>query len=42
MVIGCVMVDGTDGDRLCDGRSECEEDEGTDCDDGKGDTDWLR
>jgi hypothetical protein len=29
-------VDGTDDDV----RSECEEDEGTDCEDGDSDTDW--
>ena len=41
------VVDGTDGDVLWnfgeeDGnvRSECEEDEGTDCEDGDSDTDW--
>ena len=40
-------VDGTDGDMLWndnveDGnvRSECGEDEGTDCEDGDSDTDW--
>jgi hypothetical protein len=40
-------VDGTDDDMLWndseeDGnvRSECEEDEGTDCEDGASDTDW--
>ena len=40
-------MDGTDGDVLWnfgeeDGnvRSECEEDEGTDCEDGDSDTDW--
>ena len=40
-------VDGTDGDMLqddsgndADVRSECEEDEGTDCEDGDRDTDW--
>ena len=39
--------DGTDHDMLCNGseedgnvRSECEEDEGTDCEDGESDTDW--
>jgi len=42
-------VDGTDYYMLWnsseqDGnvRSECEEDEGTDCEDGDSDTDWLR
>ena len=40
-------VDGTDDDMLWNGseedegvRSECEEDEGTDCEDGDSDTDW--
>jgi len=40
-------VDGTDDDMLWDGsaekgnvRSECEGDEGTDCEDGDSDTDW--
>ena len=40
-------VDGTDDDMLWKGikenenvRSECEEDEGTDCEDGDKDTDW--
>jgi hypothetical protein len=42
-------MDGTDGDMLWNGsegdgnvRSECEEDEGTDCKDGDSDTDWYR
>jgi len=42
-------VDGTDGDMLWNGseeyvdvRSDCEEDEGTDCEDGDSDTDWYR
>jgi len=35
-------VVGTDGDRLWSVRSECEEDEGTDCEDGDSDTDWYR
>ena len=42
-------VDGTDGDRLWNGSEqdgdvsgECEEDEGTDCEDGDSDTDWYR
>jgi hypothetical protein len=33
-------VDGTDDDVLRNVRSECEEDEGTDCEDGDSDTDW--
>jgi hypothetical protein len=33
-------VDGTDGDMLWNVSSECEEDEGTDCEDGDSDTDW--
>jgi hypothetical protein len=40
-------VDGTDDDLLWNGikedghvRSKCEEDEGTDCEDGDSDTDW--
>ena len=40
-------VDGTDDGMLWNGsegdgnvRSECEEDEGTDCEDGNSDTDW--
>jgi len=35
-------VDGTDEDMLQSGskRCECEEDEGTDCEDGDRDTDW--
>jgi hypothetical protein len=39
-------LDGTDGDMLWNGSkevgfvSECEEDEGTDCEDGDGDTVW--
>ena len=40
-------VDGTDDDMLWNGseedegvRSECEEDGGTDCEDGDSDTDW--
>jgi len=40
-------LDGTDDDMLWNGskedgnvRSECEEDEGTDCEDGDGDIDW--
>ena len=46
---GCISsaVDGTDDDMLWKGikenenvRSECEEDEGTDCEDGDKDTDW--
>jgi hypothetical protein len=40
-------MDGTDDDTLCNGseeeanvRSECEEDEDTDCEDGDSDTGW--
>jgi hypothetical protein len=40
-------IDGTEGDRLWNNseedrnvRSECEEDEGTDCEEGDGDSDW--
>jgi hypothetical protein len=40
-------MDGTDDDMLWNGneeggnvRSECEEDEGTDCEDGDSDSDW--
>jgi hypothetical protein len=40
-------MDGTDDDMLWNGskergnvRSECEENEGTDCEDGDSDTDW--
>ena len=43
------VVDGTDDDMLWNGsegdgnvRSECEEDEGTGCEDGDGDTDGYR
>jgi hypothetical protein len=42
-------VDGTDDDTLWNGseedgnvRSECEEDDGTDCEDGESDIDWYR
>jgi hypothetical protein len=34
------VVDGTDGDMLWNVRSECEENEGTDCVDGGGDSVW--
>ena len=41
------VVDGSDDDMLWNGseedgdvRSECEEDEGTDCEDGDSDSDW--
>jgi hypothetical protein len=34
------VVDVTDGVMLWDVSSECEEDEGTDCEDGDSDTDW--
>jgi hypothetical protein len=33
-------MDGTDDDVLWNVRSECEEDEGTDCVDGDSDSDW--
>jgi hypothetical protein len=33
-------VDGTDEDMLWNVRSECEEDEGTDCEDGDSDSNW--
>jgi hypothetical protein len=33
-------VDGTDDDMLRDVRSECEEHEGTDCEDGDSDSNW--
>jgi hypothetical protein len=40
-------VNGTDDSMLCDGskevgnvRSQCEEDDGTDCESGDSDTDW--
>jgi len=33
-------VDGTDEDVLWNVRSECEEDEGTDCEDGDSDNNW--
>jgi hypothetical protein len=46
--ISNTMVE-TDDDKLWSGsdedgnvRSECEEDEGTDCEDGDSDTDWYR
>jgi hypothetical protein len=42
-------MDGTDDDMLWNGseedghvNSECEEDEGTDCEDGECDTNWYR
>ena len=45
----CISNEGTDSDMLWNGseeggnvRSECEEDEGTDCEDGDSDTDWKR
>ena len=34
------VVDGTDGDMLWNVKSECEEDEGTDCEDGDSNNDW--
>jgi len=34
------VVDGNDDDTLWNVRSESEEDEGTDCEDGDSDTDW--
>jgi hypothetical protein len=33
-------MDGTDEDMLWNVRSECEEDEGTDCEDGDSDSNW--
>jgi hypothetical protein len=43
----CSSVNGTDGDMLWNGsegdgdvRGACEEDEGTDCEDGDSDTEW--
>ena len=52
MIVKCRIsnaVDETDDDMLWDGseedgdvRSECEEGEGTDCEDGDSDTDWYR
>jgi len=33
-------MDGTDDDMLWNVRSECVEDEGTDCEDADSDTDW--
>jgi hypothetical protein len=36
----CNVVDGTDEDVLWNVRSECEEDEGTDYEDGDGDSNW--
>ena len=42
-------MDGTDDDMLWNSseeegnvRNECEEDEGTDCEDGDSDSDWLK
>jgi len=35
-----ILWNGTEGDWNV--RSECEEDEGTDCEDGDSDTDWYR
>jgi hypothetical protein len=35
-------VDGTDGDMLWNVRGQCEEDKGTDCEDGDSESDWLR
>ena len=39
---GCISsaMDGTEDDMLWDVRSESEEDEGTDCEDGDSDTGW--
>ena len=34
------VVDGTDGAMLWNVKSECEEDEGTDCEDGDSNNDW--
>ena len=36
----CNAVDGTDEDMLWNVSSECEEDEGTDCEDGDSDSNW--
>ena len=36
----CNVVDGTDEDMLWNVSSECEEDEGTDCEDGDSDSNW--
>ena len=36
----CNVVDGTDEDMLWNVCSECEEDEGTDCEDGDSDSNW--
>jgi uncharacterized cysteine cluster protein YcgN (CxxCxxCC family) len=36
----CNAMDGTDEDMLWNVRSECEEDEGTDCEDGDSDSNW--
>jgi len=35
-------VNGTDDDMLWNVRSECEEGESTDCEDGDSDTDWVK
>jgi hypothetical protein len=35
-----IAVDGTDNDMLWNVRSECEEDEGTDCEGGDSATEW--
>jgi len=34
------VLHGTDDDMLWSVRSDCEEDEGTECEDGDSDTDW--
>jgi len=36
----CSVVDGTDDNMLWNVSSECEEDEGTDCEDGDSDSNW--
>ena len=36
------VVNGTDDDMLWNVRSECEEGESTDCEDGDSDTDWVK
>jgi hypothetical protein len=38
----CSAVDGTDVDMLWNVRSECEGDEGADCEGGESDTEWYR
>jgi len=36
----CNVMDGTDEDMLWSVSSECEEDEGTDCEDGDSNSNW--